>query len=333
MKSTWSVVATVDEPPVLIQLFVAWYLHLGASEVILYFDRPDDPATAMMRALPNVRVVLCDAAHWARLGKRRPQKHQTRQLHNATDAYRTVRTDWLLHCDADEYVLPQRRIGYCLSEVPTSFNCATLPVAERVFEPDSAGKNILTGGFRRPFHGKPDAARALFGPHYRLSQRGLTGHVIGKAFSRVGQGFEVSIHRPSAQGAEVPAVPLSGVELLHFDGLTQLHWVYKLLRKADAFLRHNGMSPSQHRQRQIDAILADAKAGYEIHDQLKRADPALIAQLHVLGLWLEAEFDPWSALEAVFPGDRLDLSTQAFDAWLWDHKGEVLRGYGLQPKE
>jgi hypothetical protein len=321
-EASWAVVATVDEPPALVQAFVAWHLSLGASEVILCFDRADDPAADLLSDVPKVTVVRCDAAHWARLGKRRPDKHQIRQVRNATDVYRRVTSDWLLHCDADEFLSPARPVAECLAQVYPWIDCAVVPVMERVFVAGGAAADVFGGMFRRPFSGKSEAARDILGAGYDLTQRGLTGHAIGKAFTRVGRDLEVSIHRARADDADVRTETLQGLNLLQFDGLTRLHWVYKLLRKADAFAHHGGMVPSPHRQRQIDAVLADPAAAFELHDRLKVVASEELAQQNVLA---DVAFDP-----AAMIGAKVDLSSEAFDAWLRKEKAQVFAAFDLR---
>ena len=131
--------------------------------------------------------------------------------------------------------------------------------------------------------------------------------------------------------AELVTAQAAGLELLHFDGLTRLHWVYKLLRKADAFAHRGGMAPSPQRDRQIAAVLEAPEAAFALYDRLKNAGPELQAQLAQFGLWVDARFDPASALAAVFPSQCVDMSAQAIDAWLWAEKGELLHRFGLKP--
>jgi hypothetical protein len=106
-EPTWAVVATVDEPPAVVQAFVAWHLSLGAAHGYLYFDRPDDPVQRAVVHLPQVSAVACDEANWLRIGKSRPRRHQVRQVANARDAYARADADWLVHIDADEFLWSQ----------------------------------------------------------------------------------------------------------------------------------------------------------------------------------------------------------------------------------
>ncbi len=323
--STWAVVATVDEPPMLVAAFLAWHLSLGASEIVLYFDRPDDPAADLVAPLDRVRAIRCDAAHWAQLGKHRPDKHQVRQVVNATQTYQTIAADWLFHCDADEFLWAPQTVAACLDAADETTDCVVVPVAERIYHHEMTTKSAFDGVFRRPFAGKPAMGRRLFGDAYALTQRGLTGHAIGKSFLRRGRPLTPSIHRPKpVASAELAVERTQALELLHFDGLTPLHWVYKILRKVNAVAHHNGQAPSPHRQRQSDALLADPSAAFALHDRLKRVDGACLHQLAALDLLLEVDFSPDGAISNVFPGLDIALLPKDVDDWIWAHKSALI---------
>ncbi|MBQ2260877.1 MAG: glycosyltransferase family 2 protein [Loktanella sp.] len=317
---SWAVVATVDEPLALVQAFVAWHLHLGAAQVMLYFDRPDDPAASALQTIANVQVIRCDGAHWQ---GRRPAKHEVRQVHNATQAYRACTADWLLHCDADEYLWVPGGVSAALAAMTSAMDCAIVPVAERVYLPDMRALSIFDGAFRRPFTGDAKAGQALFGPDYALTRGGLAGHAHGKAFTRTGRDLEISIHRPKAKHA-LETTLIAGVELLHFDGLTPQHWLRKLRLRAEMIAHHGGMAPSPHRQAQIDAILADPQGGMAVHDRVKRLTPDLARILTREGLLLHAPFDPAPMIADLF--GAVDLSCAGLDAATGRHEKGAASG-------
>ena len=329
---TWAAVATVDEPPALIQTFLAWHLSLGAAEVHLYFDRADDPAAALCDGLPGVFVTICDDAYWAQTGKPRPTRHQVRQVHNAQHAYQRTGADWLLHIDADEFLWTDEPVSTCLSRGDQTSDAFVAPVAERFYDARSVASvvTVLEGPFRKPLMKSAKQGRALFGADYDLTLRGLTGHAQGKSFVRSARKLNMSIHRPG--GTDLRIETCAGITLLHFDGLTSLHWVYKLLRKADAFLNRAGIPPSPHRQRQIDAVLRTASGALGLHDRLKCLSPEMEAQLRAENLYISPQFDPSGSVERFFPELQIDLSVQAMDAWLWREKPGLLRSFGLKPR-
>lgn len=322
---SWAVVATVNEPPVLVQSFVAWHLSLGASEVFLYFDRPDDPTADMFAALPQVNVIRCDAAHWQALG-RRPGRHQVRQTQNATQAYGRTTCDWLLHIDADEFLWPKRAVGDSLGTAPPADGLA-IPVAERIYDKSSNTDTIFAGLFRRPFTSDIKDNHPIFDNGHGVLSRGLTGHTIGKSFVRVGRDLRIAIHRPKlprgvAGPLQIGRMP--DLELLHFEGLTPLHWMAKLMRVG---VTHppNPEHTRRHRQKLRAAVQTAPDEARDLHDLLKVADATKQRVLSRYGLLLAAPFDPLPALMRFFPAQSHDLSPASFDAWLWAEKGDLLR--------
>ena len=325
---SWSVVATVDEPPALAQTFVAWHLHLGAERVFLYCDNPDDPVGVLLGHMPQVRVVRCDDAHWRHLGKSRPRRHQVRQVWNAGEAYALCSSDWLVHLDADEFLWPAESVSALLQTIEPEADAVVLQVAERVHRPDDPGQTIFEGAFRRPFRNLPRMGERIFGPDYALTAGGLTGHTLGKAFVRTGRPVKMSIHRPKpASGAPdlIMARPApDAIELLHFDGLTPNYWVFKLARMQRALEKMDGMPPSAHRRAQADALMANPDAGDDLYRRMKVADRDLSMLLRRYDLWSAPAFDPRPALARFFPDVTIDLSPAAFDAWLVANKPAVL---------
>ena len=328
LSSSWSVVATVDEPPALVQAFVAWHLHLGAETVYLYCDNPTDPVAAMLAHLPDVRLTLCDDAYWRRAGKSRPRRHQVRQVRNARDAYAGCGADWIIHMDADEFLWPRDSVGTILAGVAPGADAVVVSVAERVHRADDPGRHVLEGAFRHPFRKPPKTGLRLFGPDYALTSRGLTGHALGKTFVRKGRDLNLSIHRPRAIATDAEPVmsrPASDtIALLHFDGLTPRHWVYKLARMQRALKMNHGMPPSAHRRAQADALLADPAGGAALYARLKVTDATMQARLARHGLWSAAAFDPFPALARYFPDQPIDLSAAAVDGWLAAQKPDVI---------
>ena len=308
---TWAVVATVDEHPAVVQTFVAWYLSLGADAIHLYFDRPDDPAADLFAAVAKVHVVRCDADYWARINGRRPVRHQVRQIKSATDAVNVTTAEWLLHCDGDEYLWPSRDVADILADAQHEPDGLLVPVAERRFLAGADTPHIFTGVFRRP--------EEVGAPAPQMTLRGLTGHSMGKAFVRTTSDIQINIHRPQRDQVVVAIPPMPDTALLHFDGLTRLQWIEKLLRKSDMAVNKGGAVPTRHRQRQIDKVLRHLPDAARVHDQTKVLQPRAVEDLRARDLLLEVDFDPATPLAAL-TGARDLISPEDYDAWLLENR-------------
>jgi hypothetical protein len=131
---SWSVVATVKAPEEKVLAFVAHHLSLGAAEVFLYFDDPDDPAQAAVAPFSRVRATACTPEYWVECGGR-SNRHQNRQSRNAREAYGHCRTDWLCHIDVDEFILAGRPVSELLGEIPADMLAAKLEPFEAMHDP------------------------------------------------------------------------------------------------------------------------------------------------------------------------------------------------------
>lgn len=323
--ASWGVVLTADEPAALLLANVGWHLGTGAAEVHVYLDDPDDPARTRLEALPNVHVTCCDAAHWrdAAPARRRPPTHRRRQALNANHALARCGTDWLVHLDADEFLVQERPLGTEMAAV-RALDCELyFPVAERMYLPGSQ-TSIWDGVFRtctRALIRRGDGIdphEVIFGDHAPYLDFGVLGHSAGKCAVPRGDDFRLGIHwafrGQSRQRAE--RFRSSAARLLHFDGLTRLQWLTKLRRYTE--YDPADFNIAAHRQAQIDlaASAADAPGGYEmLHAELKEIGPAAHARLRAFGLLYEKPFDPAPVLRRVL-GELPDFSVEAFDAEL-----------------
>jgi hypothetical protein len=224
----------MDEPAPLILAFVQHMLAIGAVEVDLFLDRPNPEAEEVLARIPECRVTILDDAFWAALpGGEKPNRKTRRQKAVAAIAYQRCKADWLLHCDADEFVHHSDWLRQELSEVPDEVPFVTLQVFERVWtspSPDTYG-----GAFRRKHEDYASNGPRLHGRFAKFFQRGLSGHAVGKSLTRTGRDLRPSIHFatfPDGTPAQERSwkVPVDAARLLHFDGFTPLHYAIKMLR-------------------------------------------------------------------------------------------------------
>ncbi|HHX89203.1 MAG TPA: hypothetical protein GX700_05405 [Paracoccus sp.] len=318
--TSWGVVLLADEPEALVLANLCWHLEQGAQEVHLYLDAPDSPAAravmAQAAALPGIRITACDKAFWRALNGARPALQTRRQTLIATQAYQQSRTAWLLHLDADEFLWLPKGKAFAQELVAADKAAAflALPNLERAYtRPEPL--DLFEGVFRVPIpaHAPLPGALAHQAP---FVARGLPGHAGGKACTRIGLGASLQPHAPRIDGERPASAPAGEAVVLHFDGLTPLHWLIKLRRYAahDPAQWERFLAP--HRRAQLAFMRAhqgDARALHAFHDRLKQASP--LPALEAQGLVRRLAFDPAQALShwlAKVP----DLSAQGFDAAL-----------------
>ena len=324
--ASWGIVMTVHEPAQLVLANVGWHLGTGASEIHVYLDDPEDPVSGALEALGRVRITHCGAAHWHQNAPsgRRPPTHRRRQGLNANHALKRCEVDWLIHLDADEFIVQDRPLGDEMAAV-RALDCELyFPVAERIFLRDAPRKTIFDGVFRRCTRAVLrrsdgiDTDEVIFGDHTPYLDQGVLGHSAGKCAVPRGDDFRLGIHwsfrGPGRTRAE--RFRSTAARLLHFDGLTRLQWLTKLRRYTE--YAPADFNVARHRQAQIKlaADVGSAPGGYaSIHTELKEAGPDFAARLRAFGLLEETPFEPGDILREVL-GTVPNLDPDAFDAEL-----------------
>lgn len=221
----WGIVATVKAPLDKVRAFVAWHLHLGASQIALCFDDPGDPAADHL-AHPRVTILRCDAAHWRRLGGW-PDRHQNRQSKNATHVYRQARQEWLAHIDVDEFLFPQRPVAEMLAALPPEQILCRAEPFEAMHDPDLADDIYNATAFRAALKPRHAALRApVLGRFKDVLPEAMLSHANGKAFFRTGvPGLSPRLHGAFRDGQRLEAPPFQpGLALLHFHAQDRAAW-------------------------------------------------------------------------------------------------------------
>lgn len=331
MAATWAVVATVDEPAALLAAFAAHHLDLGAAAVHLFLDAPNPEAEALLAGIPRLRVTLCDDEWWrtSRRGSR-PQRHTARQKSNAAHVYRQGEVDWLLHCDADEFVWPLADLAAELALAGDRFGYLNLRVAERAWTGEEG--DIFVGRFRTPLPDFAARGAAIYGPRVEYLKDGLSGHSTGKGIVKTGREYEMGVHHPVPGAVPVPMRPANAARLLHFDGLTPLHFALKLLKRATESYGGPPRPHGAHRILQFTRMAAaarDAGAWRALAAEVQGLTAAQAEALEAADGLLEARPDIAGALARQVPGRAVDLSREAFDAALRQREAALIAATGL----
>ncbi|NIZ12894.1 glycosyltransferase family 2 protein [Phaeobacter sp. HF9A] len=319
---SWGVVCTCHEPTVLLLAFVSHHLALGASYVELFLDRPDPQVEAALQRLPGCRVTLCDDAYWQEdIGGPRPPATEKRQIRNAIRAYARAEVDWLLHLDADEFLEVDLPLSALLGALPDQVDFLALPNLERVFDRDRPQLQLFDGYMRAPLaRGWPNQSQVLSADVQPYLHNGLTGHSQGKSVVRTGRSLWQGIHSPRAKDPkEQPRLiswPATRARILHFDGLTGLHFIAKLTRgwsdQPEAKGAHAQLSQARLAQiRQVQESGRDMVALVALHQQLKSLPVVDLERLDLLGLLATPRINPGAAMRGY--GIEVDLSVRSFD--------------------
>lgn len=237
----WGLCTTVKAPTEQVLAFVAHHLSIGAGQIWLYFDEPDDPAYEVARAIPGVTATRCDAAYWQTVSKSRPETHQNRQVRNMHALYGKGQVPWLGHIDVDEFLWPARPIADILGTLPEDRILLRAAPWEALHDPALPDDIFTARQFRAALKRGPLARAArmrAFGPCAALLPSGALSHAAGKCFFRRGvRRLAPRLHSAFLNGERVKGDALHpDVALLHFHAQDPAAWKahlhYRLTRGA-----------------------------------------------------------------------------------------------------
>lgn len=226
---SWALVATVKAPAPQILAFVAHHLSLGAAEITLHFDDPEDPAFATIAALPRVTAIRCTDAYWQSQSGRHT-RHQNRQARNARVVQKHCRHDWLGHLDVDEFLLPTRPLADILGAQDAKTLAIQFEPFEAMHDPSLPDDIFTARQFRGPLRDThTDLRRPALRPFRAILPKGNLSHAAGKSFCRpAAPGLALRLHGVFLRGERM-AVPFHpDVPLLHFHAQDRKAWLAAL---------------------------------------------------------------------------------------------------------
>lgn len=312
----WAVVMTVSEPSELVLANVAYHLAQGASEVFVFLDTPDPLLEAALNAHPKCKAMHCDSEYWQvrHAMKRPPARHTRRQTMNADLAATITNCAWLLNIDADEFLWCEGAFSSLLAEVPKDAGWVKLRPWERRRDWGAKLEGLFDGHFLA-LNSQPDE-----GP---LTEGGFTGHVVGKGCVRTNRGYSLTLHNPRIGPVSEKKIPRAYENetafLLHFDGLTPLHWANKLLLRAERGAEHVQKNYRGKRLRQIHLAaycVGDRQKLMALQEHLTGFSPEHTEVLLGEGKLRNLNLSIPAALAKHFPNETRELSTVQFDAKL-----------------
>lgn len=332
--TTWGVTCTCREPTQLVMAFVGHYIALGAREVRLFLDAPQPDLEALLDQVPQVIYQVCDDAYWAGTKEKlRPKAIEYRQLVNAFRAYHETQVDWLAHFDADEFLHADAPVADILAAQPKELEFSVIEPRERAFIEGVPQEGLFDGVFRQPVPHLWGKAQFLFGKAGRFLRQGVLAYPHGKSFMRVGGPLVPGIHTPRRPGTH-RKLKLIGhvahrIRLLHFDGLTALHWSGKLLRAAAAGgEKHFQQDKSRdvHRAKQIVRMRrmgTNLPNAHAMHQMLKVIPADQEYRLKMLAVIEDYRIEPARDVAALGLDYTPDLSRAGFDRALGQQMPQV----------
>ncbi|MEM8653761.1 MAG: glycosyltransferase family 2 protein [Pseudomonadota bacterium] len=305
---TWGLCATIKAPAADILRFAAYHIEHGAHRLYIYLDDDNKAAFIPLKNHPKVRVQICDRAYWDKLRGWRPAKHQARQTMNATHAYnRRAEVDWLIHMDADEFLVPRTPLSDALSALPETCALARVRPMEQLGGSGNAFKAFIPSGPARS-----DVVSQLYPTFGAYLRGGFVSHIAGKVFVRTGlPDVTVKIHNAFQGDTPLPgAQDLADIDLAHCHAASWDKWraaydyrldkgSYREELKAASAPGNGGMN--------LHALFQSLAAGggeeglRAFYDEVIGDSPALRQRLQAHGLLRIADLNLDATTQKYFP--------------------------------
>ena len=301
----WGLVATILAPTADILRFAAYHLEAGAHRLYIYLDDPEAGAYAPLKAHPKIRVQKCDDAYWAKVGGKRPTKHQVRQSKNATHAYhRKTEIEWLIHMDVDEFIVSDQNVGTVLYELPDQKSCARLRPMEQLVGTGRSFKAFVPNGPNRI-----PIVKDLYPEFGKYVKGGFLSHVAGKLFVRTGlENMNFRIHNVfQGEKTNPHQIELSSIGLAHCHAKPWTEWLSAFRYRLEKGSYRAELSPANKGEFSLHDLFrnledTEGEAGLRrFYDEIAIDSPALQERLKSHDLLRHADLDLDVKLARHFP--------------------------------
>lgn len=298
---SFSICSLVRETLPVLERFVEHHQRAGVEHVFLFFDGTVDETRQIQDAFQDndtVSITCCDSTFWTQIYPNKARIDLGDKQYAAF--YRGIdlnTSDWLLFCDADEYVVADRPLGVALAKLPKSWSGVRLQNTEAVWGPkdnihEDFGCSYERNSFPNGFRGRTLLPLLVYGRSWLLIRRGMTGYTTGKHLLRAGVVPEkMTSHFSRVNGKRVRFIPKRiqrefNLRIVHFDAIGFERWKAKWESRilGQAIPRTRSMA----RKRQWAKIAAAFETGAEAKlfrriNSLNRWQQFVLVQLGLLG--------------------------------------------------
>ena len=237
---SFGTVTTCRESPKQMREFVNYYLNLGASWIIIYFDDPHDWTISQFEKEPRVIRRICDEQHWHSLIGHSPISIEEAQICNIRQGISILKekgVSWVASIDADELLHTRRRITDVLAAAEPQTDVIRVKPVEAIqhWRMDKAldfGSRYFRVPLTVPGSRQASVAKRFDSGRKPFAKAGLFGHLHGKLIFRSNLPIdEYRLHVVSSSTRELREIVIDDLDLLHFDAMNYLIWERKWMRR------------------------------------------------------------------------------------------------------
>ncbi|MCP1660524.1 glycosyltransferase family 2 protein [Neisseria perflava] len=273
---SWSVVVTVKSTPTYINYFIQHHLALGAKEIFVFLDSPNDFPLSEINQDRRVHLIGCDDDFWKNCphfdclryqAGTRPELVEYRQYHNMLHAQLLTSADWLLMLDIDELLYSRGNVNEILATYPDNVFSVLARPREAVYlnEAPQSGLDVYKTPYFKlhKYHSK--AYQTIYNRPEMINKGGFYGYVSGKSFTRVNKiVMQNSCHLNASLDRElVEGAVEYNFNVLHFESQTPRDFIQKTINRANKTF-NVGLLDKLHvaRTQYLAQIYNEAKANF-----------------------------------------------------------------------
>jgi hypothetical protein len=278
--SSFGVIATIKQSPKQTREFINYHLNLGADQLVIFFDDPDDPTIVEYDRDPRVTCVRCTESHWKELLGRQPQKMADKLRSNPVmgiDILRKKGIQWGITIDGDELLFSRGKIKNILYNIDARTDLLRLIPREAVQSLNMNQdrefnsiyfKKIPVGGARRL---KRIARKFIKRKIRKATRNGFFGHTQGKSFYRTSSPIDVfRSHVPKSSVRKLELEVSEKIFLLHYDAMSYENWKHKWWRRIYGTTRALNIGEKRKYQEELIKEAMDTGNEKKIYKRFKQ---------------------------------------------------------------
>jgi len=249
--SSLAIIATVKAPIEQLKFFINYHLNVGADQIILFFDDPNDKDIEQIQHYELVTVIPCTTEYWEKSTSQRPNSIEKRQVTNVNKGIQIAldkKCNWIAHIDSDELLNPKQDIKevlkYCKADAIRFELLEAAPEREyykNIYEPTLFKKKPTTLQIRMAK--LLGCRRSIYNNEY------LRGHLKSKMAIKLNSKIrKFGIHGPIDFDDSITIIDTKKIQLLHYDCVGIENWKLKWSRRLDGSATAEKMRGNRNEQ-------------------------------------------------------------------------------------
>jgi hypothetical protein len=301
----WGIIATVKGDVRHTLDFANYYLNIGVSHILLYFDDPEDYSIGLLSKKKRVTCIPCTDSHWQELGLSSFDLDSKIlcNLEHGKELLSSMNIMWAICVDSDEliYVFNENdAIKKILAQQKQDVGVIRVRSYESVITKDQYKNRAFSARWFK-IQKNDNVWISFFHKILNYNIASVTrkhyffGHTEGKSFFRTNLNFHVvNHHKPKFTSKTIHYIELDELGLLHFDCMLYEKWKQRWMWRVSGETISICMGPQRLKQFEfISKIIknGDEKKLKKLYNKWFFFNKSRIYMLHIIGKIKKIDID------------------------------------------